>query len=317
MKSFYVFVLLAWLPFLPLTAGIYDHVPAGSGQILRIDLRDSAGKGAVRDDLLQQLSRQSGLDEKKLGPEVFLETIEEVLVVTPSLTDDYTLVFVKTKVSEEVFCRKLTERTGLSVQPVKVLDRTENRVFIPSGSLFPGLSAKPRTVAFVFLEKDIAVFSKDTLTPYLTLKRYGVSPEKRRYLESAGALVAGFIEPDAGFLKENPFFPPLRLAYYSLTSEPSGGVRIRAAAECPDEKTASQVQVQVQQYVMLGGILLNQAAPELAQEWMSMIRVRRKTTEVLLDADISASFIMSLSAASAQLTESLNPPAETPKKKTN
>ena len=94
-------------------------------------------------------------------------------------------------------------------------------------------------------------------------------------------------------------------------------MRIRAAAECPDEKAASQVQVQLQQYVMLGGILLNQAAPELAQEWMSMVRIRRTKTEVLLNADISASFIMGLSAASAQLAESLNPPAETPTKKNN
>ena len=313
MKTFLAFVLLAWLPFLPLAAEICDLVPAGSGLVLRIDLRDAAGKGAVRDDLLRQLSRQSGLDEKKLGPEVFVETIGEVLVVTPSLTDDYTLVFVKTKVTEEVFCRKLTEKTALKVETVKVLDRTEKRLFIPSGSLFPGISAKPRTVAFAFLEKDIAVFAKDTLVPYWAFKRYGIAPAKRRHLESNGALVTGFIEPDAGFLRENPFFPPLRLAYYSLAGEPSGGVRIRAAAECPDEKAASQVQVQLQQYVMLGGIFLNQSAPELAQEWLSMVRVRRTKTEVFLDADISASFIMGLSAASAQLTENLNPKADNPK----
>lgn len=317
MKPFFAFVLLAWLPFLPLAAEICDLLPAGAGQVLRIDLRDAAGKGAIRDDLLRQLSRQSGLDEKKLGPEVLVETIGEVLVVTPSLTDDYTLVFVKTKVTEGEFCRKLTERTGLKVDSVKVGEKTEKRLFIPSGSLFPGISTKPRTVAFVFLEKNIAVFAKDTLTPYWAFKQYGISPAKRRYLESAGALVAGFIEPDAAFLKENPFFPPVSLAYYSLAGDPSGGVRIRAAAECPDEKAASQVQVQLQQYVMLGGIFLNQAAPELAQEWMGMVRVRRKKTEVLLNADISASFIMGLSAASAQLTESLNPTAETPKKTTN
>ena len=70
MKSCYAVVLLTLLPFLPLAAGIFDLVPSRSGQVVRINLRDSAGKGAVRDDLVQQFSRYSGLDEKKISREV-------------------------------------------------------------------------------------------------------------------------------------------------------------------------------------------------------------------------------------------------------
>ena len=318
MKSFYASVLLALLPFLPLAAGIFDLIPSRSGQVLRIRLPDSAEKGAViREDVLQQFFRLSGLDEEKVPRGVLLETIEEVLIVTPVLMEDYTLIFVKTKVSEEVFCRRLTEQTGLPIQPVTVNGRTEKRLNLPAVEFFPGVPAKPRTIVFTFLEKNIAVFAKDSLADYLAGKRNGLSPAKQRNLASAGALVTGFIEPNFDFLKENPFFPPLRLMFYSLAGDSSGGLRIRVYAECLDEKSATQVQMQIQQYVMLGGILLNQAAPELAPMWVSMIRVRRNNSDVFLEADLSAEFIMGLSAASDKLSANLNLPSDPPKSKTN
>ena len=85
-----------------------------------------------------------------------------------------------------------------------------------------------------------------------------------------------------------------------------------SAAECPGEEAAKQMQMQVQQYVMIGGIFLNQTAPELMQEWMNAVKVRSEGPKVRLTADFSKRFLEQLAATSEKMTEKADPPTASP-----
>lgn len=298
-------------------ADVWSLIPSQSGQVLKINLRNFAGSNTVQGDLVRNFFRQAGFDEKKHDPSVFCELTEEILIVTPVLAEDNTLVFVKTKVPEAVFCARMTELTGIRYTTVRAGNRTENRFILPQSGYLPGIAPKQRVIAFAFIDNNVAVFAKDSLSGYMNCKRYGLPQAKRRLLAGPRLLAVGFFEPDPGFLEKTPLFPPFRLAYYSLEILSNGSLRIKASADCPDENSANQVQMQVQQFIMVGSILLNQKAPDLTQEWISMFRVQRNKLTISLAADISASFIARLAEISRQVTESPDPgpsPARSPGK---
>ena len=94
------------------------------------------------------------------------------------------------------------------------------------------------------------------------------------------SLAAGYSVISAQFLAENPFLPRIRRAVYSLTAGKDGSLQIRASAVCADEELANQTLMQVQQYIMVGGIFLNQLDPELMQEWLTSVRVNRDKATV-------------------------------------
>ena len=66
--------------------------------------------------------------------------------------------------------------------------------------------------------------------------------------------------------------------------------------------------MQAQQYVMVGGIMLNQLDPELMQEWLTSVKATRDKTAVNLNAYFSKRFITRLTEASDKLAATLNQP---------
>ena len=72
---------------------------------------------------------------------------------------------------------------------------------------------------------------------------------------------------------------------------------------------ANQTLIQIQQYVMVGGLMLNQVDPELMQEWITSIRAGRDKNAVSVNAFFTKSFITRLAAASEKAAEELNPPS--------
>lgn len=306
--------ILISIPIMISAADIWNLIPSRSGQVLKIDLGGgSSGSNLVRQDLIRNFFRQAGVDEKKNQPGLLCELAERIVIVTPVLTEDSTLVFVQTKVPEAEFCKKLTELLGVRPASVQAGSRTVHRIVLPrSNAPFPGIPPAERVIAFSFLGNRLAVFAKDSLAGYWGCKQYGLPPAKRQFFLKNKSLAAGFFEPDADFLQNVPLFPPFRTAFYSMDLLPDGALRIRASAECPDDKSADQVQMQIQQYVMVGGVLLNQSVPELAPEWMNMFQVRRNGTSISLAADVSAAFIARLSEVSEKMAGNLNPGTGSP-----
>ena len=301
-------VLLWGLPVLAFAGDLLNHVPRRSAQAMRIDFSTVNNLESFRNDALRDIVRQTGVADGKLDFETIQSMINEILIVTPILTEDYTLIFVKTKVTEEVFCKKLTELTGSRQVSVKIAGRTEKRITAAARG-FPDGSLKTRTFAFAFLDRDVVVFAKDTLAPYWNYRLYGLMKPDRAALQVPKALVAGFLEMSSDFLMENPMLPPFQRVTYALASGPAESLRINAVAECPGEEAAKQVQIQLQQYVMVGGIFLNQAAPELMQEWMNAVKVRSEGPKVLLTADFSKRFLTQLAETSGKMAENIGRPA--------
>ena len=174
---------------------------------------------------------------------------------------------------------------------------------------------KKRTFAVRFLCPNVAVFAKDGLSNYRSTA--GLPEKKRKELNVPKALVSGFVEFTPEFLADNPYLPQIQRAVYSLSGGKDGSVRIQAAAVCADEKMANQTMIQVQQFVMVGGLMLNQVDPELMQEWITSVRVGRDKNAVSVNAFFTKSFINRLAAASEKAAEELNPPppAAKPEKK--
>lgn len=285
---------------------LLDYVPRRSAQVMKIDFSVLNEMKSFRNDVLREVVRQSGVEDGKRDGETVLSMVKECLIVTPVLTEDYTLVFIKTKMTEDGFCKKLAELTGVRHIPVKTGNRTENRITLAKTRSFPGSSLKARTFAFAFLEKDIVVFAKNTLSGYWNYRTYGLLKPERASLKVPQALIAGFLEMSSGFLTENPMLPPFHRVVYSLVPGSAGSLRISAAAECPGEEAARQVQIQIQQYVMVGGIFLNQTSPELMQEWMNSVKVRGEGSRVLLTADFSKRFLDLLAETSEKVAGNVN-----------
>ncbi len=280
---------------------IYRFIPAGSQQVLQVNLNDIVGTEAIQQDLVRNINRQTGLEPENDKVQGFSSLVEKLVAVTPVLTVDETFIFVKTKMPEADFCRKIEELTGSKLLPVPGTNPVERRFTLEGNQLFPGVSLKKRTFAVMFLSGNVAVFAKDDLSGYRKFKGLGLSEKQRKELNPPKALAAGFIEFTAEFLADNPYLPQIQRAVYMLSAGKDGSVRINAAAVCMNEQMANQTLIQIQQFVMVGGMMLNQLDPELMQEWITSVRAGRDQNEVSINAFFTRDFINRLTAASEKL----------------
>jgi hypothetical protein len=295
---------------------IHKFIPSNSQQVLQVNLKDLAGMESIRQDLVSNINRQTGLDPKNEKVQDFSNLIETVVAVTPDLMVDETFIFVKSKITEAEFCRKIEELTGSKLVTVPGTDPAERRFTVEGNHIFPGVALKKRTFAVRFLSPNVAVFAKDGLSNYRSSA--GLPEKKRKELNVPKALVSGFVEFTPEFLADNPYLPQIQRAVYSLSGGKDGSVWIQASAVCADEKMAKQTLIQVQQFVMVGGLMLNQVDPELMQEWVTSVRVGQNKNAVSVNAFFTKSFITRLAAASEKAAEELNPPppaAAKPEKK--
>ena len=297
---------------------IYKFIPSHSQQVLQVNLKDLVGMESIRQDLVSNINRQTGLDPKNEKVQDFSNLIEKIVAVTPNLMVDETFIFVKIKITEAEFCRKIEELTGSKLVPVPGTDPVERRFTMEGNQVFPGVSLKKRTFAVMFLRGDVAVFAKDGLSGYRMFKGTGLSEQQRKDLNPPKALAAGFVEFTAEFLADNPYLPQIQRAVYALAAGNDGSVRINASAVCADEKMANQTLIQIQQFAMIGGMMLNQLDPELMQEWITSVRAGREKNAVSVNGFFTKDFITRLAAASEKAAGELNPPppaAAKPEKK--
>ena len=282
---------------------IYKFIPSNSQQVLQINLKDISGTENIRQDLVRNINRQTGLDPKNDKVQDFSNLIEKIVAVTPDLMIDETFIFVKFKITEAEFCRKIEELTGTKLVPVPGTIPAERKFTVEGNHIFPGVALKKRTFAVRFLSPNVAVFAKDSLSNYRSTP--GLPENKRKELDVPRALAAGFVEISPGFLADNPYLPQIQRAVYALTAENDGAVRINASALCADEKMANQTLIQIQQFVMVGGLMLNQADPELMQDWLSSVRINREKNRILLNAFFTRQFLARLESASGKLSENM------------
>ena len=309
MRNILIMALIAAvLPHTLCANDIYKFIPRHSQQVVQINLSDIAGMETIKHDLIRNVNRQAGLDQKDDKILNIGNFIEKIIAVTPDLTVDETWIFVKFKNSEAEFCRKLEELGGIKLSRVPGSRTAERRFVLQGNQLFPGIAMKKRTFALAFPARNVAVIAKDDLSGYRKIKELGLSERKRNELTVPRSLAAGFSEISAEFLAEYPYLPKIRRAVYSLTAGKDGSLQIRASASCADETLANQTLMQVQQFVMVGGIMLNQLDPELMQEWLTSVKAGRNKTTVKLNAHFSKHFITRLAEASEQLAGTLNQP---------
>jgi len=288
---------------------IYRFIPSNSQQVLQINLKDLAGMESIRQDLVSNINRQTGLDPKNEKVQDFSNLIDKVVAVTPDLMVDETFIFVKFKITEAECCRKIEELTGTKLVTVPGIKPVERRFTVEGNHIFPGVALKKRTFAVRFMGPNVAVFAKDSCFKLGLFSSIGISEKKLKELNVPKALVSGFVEFTPDFLADNPYLPQIQRAVYSLSGGKDGSVRIQASAVCADEKMANQTLIQIQQYVMVGGLMLNQVDQELMQEWITSIRAGRDKNTVSVNAFFTKSFITRLTAASEKAAAELNPPS--------
>jgi len=309
MRTILILALIAAvLPHSLCANDIYKFIPTHSQQVVQINLSDITGMEAVKQDLIRNVNRQAGLDQKDDKMLNIGNFVDKIIAVTPDLTDDETWIFIKFKISEAEFCRKLEELAGAKLTPVKGTRPAERRFVLQGNQLFPGIALKKRIFALAFLTRNVAVITKDDLSGYRKFKELGLPEPKRKELTVPKSLAAGYSEISAEFLAENPYLPKIRRAVYSLSAGKDGSLQIRVSADCANEELANQTLMQAQQYVMVGGIVLNQLDPELMQEWLTSVRAARDKTAVNLNAYFSKRFITRLTEASDKLAATLNQP---------
>ena len=307
MKSvYYLIVLMNMVCAAFLTAAeIYDFIPRHSQLAVQINLDVLQDMENLRDDMVRNVFRHSGIENKKYNVNDFNSLVEKIIIVTPVLTEDLTFVLIKTRIPETEFCRRMEEMTGIR-QTIAGTPPARVRTVTFSGSkMFPGLPSKNRTFAFTFLTPDIAVFAKDDLNAWRQYGDRGLPEQTWKKLAVPKALTAGFLKTTPEFLTDNPMLPQIVKASYSLSPGPANSLVIKAAAVCADEKTAELTQKQFQQYIMVGGIILNQADPELMQDWLSSVRISREKNRILLNAYFTRQFLTRLENASNKLSENM------------
>ena len=307
MKFVYCLIVLMNGAFAALltAAEIYDFIPRHSQQAIQINLDVLQRMENLRDDVVRNVFRHSGIDNKKCNINNFNGLVKKIIIVTPVLTDDLTFVLIKTGMPETEFCRRLEEVTGIRQTLVGTPPARFRTVTFAGSELFPGLPTKKRTFAFAFLAPDIAVFAKDDLKAWQQCGNPGLPEEKRKRLALPKAFAAGFFETTPEFLADNPLLPQIRSASYFLSPGPADSLLIGAAASCADEKTAELTQKQIQQYIMVGAIILNQVDPDLMQDWLSSVRVDRKQNRIRLNAFFTRQFLTKLDNASDKLSENM------------
>lgn len=307
MKRIYCLSVLINLFFTAVLTGaeIYDFIPRHSQQAVQINMNVLQGAEDLRDDMIRNFFRHSGIENKKYNINDFNGLIEKIIIVTPDLTEDLTFVLIKTRMPEKEFCRRLEELTGIRQTTVGNPPAPVRTVTFAGSEIFPGLSTKKRTFAFAFLTPDIAVFAKDNLNAWRQYRDRGLPESKRKHLAVPKAIAAGFLEMTPDFLAEYPLLPQILSASYSLSPGPADSLLIKAAASCANEKTAELTQKQFQQYVMVGGIVLNQVDPELMQDWLTSVRISREKNRILLNAFFTRQFLTKLEKASDKLAENM------------
>ena len=299
---------------------VYKFIPAQSQLVVQVNLDNSDGFEAIRKDLIVSMNRQAGLNQDN-GPFSDLDDlISKIIIVTPVLTVDETFIFLELKKNASEFCRKLEEKTGLKLVSVKGSGTgfPEKRFTVDEKTAFSitGLASPKRTFALGFLSEKAVVLAKDNLSGYRKFSSVGLSEQDRKKLKQPKALAAGYIEMTAAFLEDYPYLPPIRRGVFSLTVFKNGSLLIRADAVCADEKTAGQTLMQVQQYIMVGGIVLNQLDPELMQDWMASVRAGQSEKTVTVNGNFTKNFISRLAASSEKLAGTLNQPEASGKGKT-
>ena len=286
-------------------AEIYDFIPRHSQQALQINLDVLQGMESFQDDMVRNVFRHSGIDNKKYNTNEFNSLIEKIIIVTPVLTEDRIFVLIKTRMPEQEFCRRLEEITGIRQTIAGTPPAQVRTVTFSESELFSGLPYKKRTFAFTFLKPDIAVFAKNDLTAWRQYGDRGLPEQSRKKLAVPKALAAGFLKTSPEFLADNPLLPQILKASYAIFPGPAKSLVIKAAASCADEKSADLTQKQFQQYIMVGGIVLNQVDPELMQDWLSSVRINREKNRILLNAFFTRQFLTKLENASGKLSENM------------
>ena len=284
-------------------AGIYDFIPRHSQQILQINLDVLQGMENLRDDMVRNVFRHSGIENKKYNINDFNSLVEKIVIVTPVLTEDLTFVLIKTRIPETEFCRRMEELTGIRQKAVGTPPSRVRTVTFSGSEMFFGLSNKKRTFSFVFLTPHIAVFAKDDLKAWERFRDRGLPDQTRKTLAVPKALAAGFLKTTPEFLADNPLLPQVVSASFSLLPGPANSLLIKAAASCADEKSADLTQKQFQQYIMVGGIFLNQVDPELMQDWITSVRIDREKNRIFLNAYFTRQFLTRLESALDKLFE--------------
>ena len=307
MKSVYYLIVLinVFSAGLLTAAEIYDFIPRHSQQAVQINLNILQGEENLRDDVARNVFRHSGIDNKKYNINEFSSLVEKIIIVTPVLTEDRTFILIKTGLPEKEFCRRLEEMTGIRQTVVGNPASRIRTVTFAGSEIFPGLPTKKRTFAFSFLTPDIAVFAKDDLNAWRQYSELGLPEQTWKKLAVPKALIAGFLKTTPEFLADNPMLPQIMRASYSLSPGPANSLLIKAAAFCGDEKTAELTQKQFQQYIMVGGIVLNQVDPELMQDWLTSVRINREKNRILLNAYFTRQFLTRLENASNKLSETM------------
>lgn len=301
----FALIAMALPQFLPANE-IYRFIPRHSQLVLQVNPGYAAAMETVRQDLIRNIGRQAGLDEKNDNLPDLSSLIEKILVVIPDLTVDETCIFVKIKCNEAEFLRKIKELTGINLAPVQGTVPAERRFTIEGNQLSLGGIGKKRTFALAFLTGNVLVLAKDNLSGYRKFRDFGLPEKKRKELAVPKALAAGYAEITAAFLAEYPYLPRIQRAVYALTAGNDGSLQIHAAADCADENSTGQAFMQAQQYIMVGGIVLNQLNPELMQEWMNSVKAGRDKTTVTVTGKFSGSFIKRLADASGKLAGTMN-----------
>ena len=303
---FYLIVLMNMaFPVFLTAADIYDFIPRHSQQAIQINLNVLQGMESLRDDMVRNVFRHSGIENKKYNINDFNNLVEKIIIVTPVLTEDLSFVLIQTRMPEKEFCHRLEEMTGIRQTLAGTPSAQVRTVTFSGAEILPGLPTKKRTFAFAFLSPDIAVFAKDDLTAWRQYRDPGLSEQKRKNLAVPKALAAGFFETTPAFLADNPFLPQILGMSYSLSPGPANSLLIKAAAFCADEKMADLTHKQFQQYVMVGGIFLNQVDPELMQDWLTSVRINRDKNRIFLNAFFTREFLTRLESASVKLSENM------------
>ena len=276
---------------------LFDFVPRNSCQVLKLDLVAIEKMEIWQNDTFKNFSRQANFDGEKYNPRQISGMATEILIVNPVLMKDTTFIFVRTELTKEAFLSKLEQITGVRHISVKTRNRTEYRITLPPIQFPPGDTPASRTFSFAFLSPHSIVFAKDSLDDFWTFKPLGLPLEKRKYFQAKNFLAGGFLETDPAFLQEKSFLPPFQRLIYFFAADPPGALRFQAEAACVDKAAANQVLMMFQQYVMIGGLFFNQAAPELMQEWTQGINILQNDTVVRMKADFSKGFLTRLLSA--------------------
>jgi len=298
--SIVVFSVL--FPWFFLSADVYDFIPRHSEQVIQINLTDIPGMESFQKDLVGTVSRQTGFDGKSDQPVDISKDVAKILVVTPKLTEDETFIFAALKVPEKDFCRNLEKLTGSRHSIVRRGNRIERQFVLSEGNPFFGVPSKKRTFAYAFPGNGVAIFAKDTLDRYFGMKGLGLPKADRTALQNSRALAAGFTRISPQLQEDYPLLPPFYQTIYSLSAGPAGSIRLQGVFSCADTEAAALVQQQLQQYVTVGGFLLNQYDPELMREWMQQIKVQSSQTVVTVKGDLSRAFLDRLAAASERMS---------------